>query len=220
MATRKSAILFGATGLIGSQLLRELLDCSAYAAVTVVVRRDTGIRHPKLNQLVADHRSLADIKGQLVADHVFCCVGTTRKKTPDLNEYYRIDHDYPVAAAQYTKDNGATAFLLVSAVGANPASANFYLRMKGETERDIIRLGFERAHVFRPSLLMGNRSENRGLESLAQVLFKVINPLLINRLSKYRAVSATWVSKALCHVALSGDQGVHTYHWADIKKWV
>lgn len=220
MATQKSAILFGATGLIGGHLLHELLDSPAYTTVTAIVRRDTGIRHAKLKQLVADYRSLADIKEQLVGDDVFCCLGTTRKKTPDLDEYYRIDHDYPVAAAKYTKDNGATAFLLVSAVGANPGSSNFYLRMKGETERDIIGVGFEQTHVFRPSLLLGNRHEKRGLESLASIVFKFINPLLISRLSKYRAIPAKWVSSALCRVAEAGEQGVHTYYWADIKQHI
>ena len=218
MATRKSAILFGSTGLIGGHLLSELLDSPAYAAVTAIVRRETGIRHPKLKQLVADYRSLADIKEQLVGDDVFCCLGTTRKKTPDLDQYYRIDHDYPVAAARYTKDNGASAFLLVSAVGANPESSNFYLRMKGETERDIIRLGFEQTHVFRPSLLTGNRQEKRGMESVGRAIFKLINPLLINALSKYRAIPATWVAKAMCRVTTTDEQGVHTYYWADIKK--
>ncbi|HWK58962.1 MAG TPA: NAD(P)H-binding protein [Parapedobacter sp.] len=218
MATQQSAILFGATGLIGGHLLQELLNSPAYAAVTIVVRRDTGVRHAKLSQLFADHQSLDNIREQLRGDHIFCCVGTTKKKTPDLDEYYRIDHDYPVAAAQYTKDNGASAFLLVSAVGANPASSNFYLRMKGETERDIIRLGFEQTHVFRPSLLTGDRREKRGMESLGSAIFKVINPLLINGLSKYKAIPAAWVSKALCRVAITGEQGVHTYHWADIKK--
>lgn len=218
MATGKSAIVFGATGLIGRYLLQELLDNPAYAAVTVVVRRDTGIRHAKLAQLFADHRSLDNIKEQLKGDHVFCCVGTTKKKTPDLEEYYRIDHDYPVAAARCTKDNGASAFLLVSAVAADPASSNFYLRMKGETERDIIRLGFAQTHIFRPSLLLGNRTEKRSLESLGSAIFKTLNPLLINGLAKYKAIPAEWVSKALCRVATTGEGGVHTYYWADIKE--
>lgn len=218
MVTRKSAILFGATGLIGAHLLHELLDSPAYATVKAVVRRDTGIRHPKLSQLFADHRSLVDIKAQLTGDVVFCCVGTTRKRTPDLHEYYRIDHDYPLAAAQYTKDNGASAFLLVSALGANPASKFFYLRTKGETERDIIRLGFEQTHVFRPSLLTGNRREKRGLEALSAIVFRVVNPLLISSLSKYRSIKADWVAKAMCRIGSMGQQGVYTYYGADIKK--
>lgn len=218
MATGKSAIVFGATGLIGGYLLRELLDSPAYAVVNAVVRRDIGVRHAKLSQLFADHRSLEDIKEQLKGDHVFCCVGTTKKKTPDLDEYYRIDHDFPVAAARYTKDNGASAFLLISALGANPKSSNFYLRMKGETERDVIDVGFEQTHVFRPSLLTGSRQEKRVLESLASRLFTVVNPLLINGLSKYRAIPATWVASAMCRAATTGGEGVHTYYWADIEE--
>lgn len=220
MGTRKSAILFGATGLIGRHLLQELLDSPAYDMVTAVVRRDTDVKHAKLKQVFANHRSLADIKGLLAGDVVFCCLGTTKKKTPDRDEYYRIDHDYPVAAAKYTKENGAKAFILVSALGANRESSNFYLRMKGQTERDIINLGFEQTHVFRPSLLLGNRSEKRALESVASVVLNAINYLLINRLNKYRAIPATSVAKALCGVGADGKEGVHTYFWADIKRWV
>src|SRR5690606_38901450 len=126
------------TGLIGGHLLQRLLNDPGYRRIVVVARRNIGITHPKIQQVTADLHTLEALKNELVGDCFFCCVGTTRKQTPDLNAYYKVDHDYPVAAAKIGKAAGAKTFVLVSAVGANPESANFYLRMKGETERDVI----------------------------------------------------------------------------------
>lgn len=220
MTAQRSAIVFGATGLIGGHLLHELLDNPAYGRVIAVVRRDTGVKHEKLIQLFADFQSLDSIKDQLVADDVFCCLGTTRKKTPDLEAYYRVDHDYPVAAAALTKANGAKAFLLVSAIGADAASKNFYLRMKGAAERDVIAAEIPCTHIFRPSLLTGTRAEKRWLESFSQGLFRLINPLLINGLTKYRSIPAAWVAKAMSRVAGDVRSGVRIYYWRDIKQVV
>jgi len=220
MTAQKTAIVFGATGLIGGHLLQGLLDDPAYGKVIAVVRHDMGIKHPNFQQLFADLQSIDDIKEQLVADDVFCCLGTTRKKTPNLQAYYRIDHDYPVAAAELTKAMGAKAFLLVSAVGADAESANFYLRIKGETERDVVAVGLERTHIFRPSLLTGNRPEKRWAETASESLFKAINPLLINGLSKYRSIPAAWVARAMRKAAEREHGGVHVYHWKAIKQLV
>ncbi|MFC3197218.1 oxidoreductase [Parapedobacter deserti] len=214
---QKSAIIFGATGLVGRHVLRELLNNPRYGKVTTVARRDMNIKHAKINQLIADFQTIEEIKDQLVADDVFCCLGTTRKKTPDLQEYYRIDHDYPVALARLTKANGAKALLVVSAVGADADSANFYLRMKGQMERDIVAVGLDRTHIFRPSLITGKRSEKRRSESLAKGLFTVIDPFLIGGLSKYRSVPAAWVAKAMNRAAEQEHGGVRVYYWKHIK---
>jgi Predicted nucleoside-diphosphate-sugar epimerases len=218
MVIMKSAIVFGATGLIGRHVLLGLLDDPAYRSVTAVVRRQTGINHPKYRELLADLASLAKVKHALSADHVFCCLGTTRKKTPDLDTYYKIDHDYPVAAAEYTKANGATVFILASSVGADPGSSNYYLRIKGDTERDVLATGFESTHIFRPSLLTGDRQEKRALERLATLVFSAINPLLINGLTKYRSVPAERVARAMRAAAHQGSNGIGIYYWNDIKE--
>ncbi|SFC01419.1 Uncharacterized conserved protein YbjT, contains NAD(P)-binding and DUF2867 domains [Parapedobacter composti] len=220
MAVKKSAIIFGATGLIGGHLLRELLDNPEYGKVIAVVRREMDVRHAKLIQLVADLQSVENIKDQLVADDVFCCLGTTRKKTPDLKDYYRIDHDYPVNAARLTKANGAKAFFLVSAVGADADSGNFYLRMKGQTERDVVAVGMERTHIFRPSLLRGERSEKRWAESFAKGVFTVVDALLVGGLANYRSVPAAWVARAMNRAAGQTKGGVRVYYWKDIKQLV
>lgn len=214
---RKSAILFGATGLIGGHLLRLLLDDPVYEKVIAVVRRDLDIKHPKLHQLIADLQSLEKIKRELIADDIFCCVGTTRKRTPDSTEYYRVDHDYPVAAAAITKEMGAKTFCLVSAAGANPKSSNFYLRTKGETERDIRTAGFKSLYLFRPSLLIGERKEQRWMESVPEKIFRLLDPLLIGRLKRYRSIPAASVALAMNKAAQRGAEGTHIYYWNHIN---
>lgn len=219
MITRqRSAIVFGATGLVGGYLLNTLLADPLYANVTAVVRRDIGQRHDKLKLLIADLQTINKVKHALTGDDVFCCLGTTRKKTPDLDAYYRIDHDYPVRAAELTKAMGASAFVLVSALGANVASRNFYLRMKGETECDVLAVGFERTHLFRPSLLMGSRNEKRWAEELGQGISMFINPLLINGLSKFRSIHIEPLARAMVRAAADDRAGVRIYYWKDIKR--
>ena len=217
MTAQKSALVFGATGLIGRQLLRELLGSPEYGQVIVVTRRDMGIKHPKLMLLVADLQSLNNIKEQLVATDVFCCLGTTRKKTPNLQDYYRVNHDYPLRAATLAKENGAKGFLFVSAVGANAGSSNFYLRIKGETERDLAAVGYKKLHIFRPSLLTGRRNEARWVERLSEGLFSIVNPLLVGGWKRYRSIPATTVAHAMYRVAQQDRNGTHIYYGNEMR---
>ena len=121
----KKALLFCASGFIGSYLLQDLLNNQDYERVTVVVRKPVTIIHPKLIMLTGDYTSLPELKEQLVADDIFIAVGTTKDKTPDRKLYYQVDHDYPVLAAKIARENGATSVFMVTAVGANPASNVF-----------------------------------------------------------------------------------------------
>lgn len=214
MTAQKSALVFGATGLIGGHLLQELLNSPVYGDVRAVVRREIANSHPKLRQLVSDYQSINELKADLAADDIFCCLGTTREKTPNLQDYYRIDHDYPVMAARLAKACGGQTFLLVSAVGADAGSSNFYLRMKGETERDVSTVGFKKLHIFRPSLLTGRRQETRWLERLSEGLLAVINPLLIGRWKRYRSIPAATVACAMYRAAQRDITGIHI-HYAD-----
>ena len=213
----KKAILFGASGFIGSYLLNDLLQSDSYSEVTIVVRKPLNIQHPKLKIVLADYHSLAQNKEYLVADDVFISLGTTKKKTPDEKEYYQIDHDYPVLAAQLTKANGASAIFLVSAVGANAKSSIFYVKTKGETEKDIIDLGFEHTHIFRPSMIMGNREESRPLEKVFIKLFSVINLLLVGGMNKYKGITAKNIAKAMIKAAQQPVEKIKIYHWEEMK---
>jgi uncharacterized protein YbjT (DUF2867 family) len=216
----KKAILFGASGFVGSYLLNDLLYSDFYDEVTIVVRKPLNIQHPKLRMLLSDYQNLPQNKSYLVADDVFIALGTTKKKTPDQKEYYQIDHDYPVLAAELTQANGAQSVLLVSAVGANADSSIFYVKTKGEAERDIIALNFEHTHIFRPSMIMGNREESRPMERLFIKAFSVINGLLIGGLNKYRGISAQRIAKAMIAAAQRKDDQLKIYHWEEMQKLI
>src|ERR1035438_9219435 len=175
----KRAIVFGSSGFVGSHLLSELLNSPDYGQVTAVVRKSLNITHPKLRTLICDYSSLAGVKSEIDADEVFIALGTTKKNSPKEAEYYQVDHDYPVLAARIAKERGAKSVFLVSAVDANPNSKFFYVRTKGETERDVIALNFEHTHIFRPSMIVGTRKEKRSLLEAALMRFwPALNPLL------------------------------------------
>src|SRR5690606_10260916 len=145
----------------GESLLDELLNSPDYSKVTVLVRRDLGISHPKLTTIVSDYESLAAVKDQIEVDHVFITLGTTQKRTPNRADYYRVDHDYPVLITQLAKERGATSVFLLTAIGGDANSRIFYIRTKGEAERDVIAQDLAHTHIFRPSLILGDRKEFR-----------------------------------------------------------
>ena len=197
----KKAIVFGATGFIGSHLLRDLLDNPDYERVIAVARKPLALSHARLTTLIGDLASLPALKPQLVADEVFIALGTTRKHTPDEAEYYKIDHDYPVLAAEIAKANGAKSVFLVTAVGANAASSVFYVRTKGEVERDVLALNFDHTHIFRPSMILGERDEDRPRERMIIAVWNVINPLLVGPVDRYRGLTGEEIARAIANAA-------------------
>jgi uncharacterized protein YbjT (DUF2867 family) len=212
----KKAIVFGATGFIGSHLLRDLLDGADYAQVIAVVRKPLTLSHPKLTVLIGDFASLPALKPQLVADEIFIALGTTRKHTPDEAEYYKIDHDYPVLAAEIARANGARSVFLVTAVGANAKSGVFYIRTKGEVERDILALGFDHTHIFRPSMILGQRDEDRPRERLLIAAWGVLNPLLLGPADRYRGLTGEEIARAMANAARHQTEKVRIYHWKEM----
>lgn len=213
----KKAVLFGATGFIGSYLLEELLNNSDYELITVVVRKKIELAHPKLKMVIGDFQSLNELKNELVADDVFITLGTTKKNTPDQEEYYQIDHDYPVLATKIAKENGAKSVFIVTAVGANPKAKIFYSRMKGEVERDIIALDMDYTHIFEPSMILGNRTENRPSEKIFQKLTKLINPLLGGKLKKYRGIEGKEIAIAMNNAGKTPSEKVKIYQWEEMQ---
>lgn len=213
----KKALVFGATGFIGSHLLPMLLASADYDRVTIVVRRDPGLAHAKLVTLVGDLDALPELADRIEADDVFIALGTTKAKAPDAVAYYRVDHDYPVRAAAVAQARGATGVFLVTVVGANAGSSVFYVRTKGEAERDVIALGIARTHIFRPSLLLGKREENRPLERLSIALWPAIDWLFAGRARKYRGIAGAEVARAMVRAASIGTAGTHVHEWADMK---
>jgi uncharacterized protein YbjT (DUF2867 family) len=212
------AVIAGASGLVGSELLSILLQSTQYDEVLILVRKELPVQHKKLVQLIVDFDNL-DQHQQVINGHViFCCLGSTKSKTPDLLVYRKIDHDYPVKLAQIAVKNKMPHFHLVSAIGANSKSGNFYTKMKGETENDVQAAGIRSLHIYQPSLLTGNRKEHRLAERIATSIMKVIDPLLIGRLQKYRSIAAATVAMAMFKQSLNQEEAVFVHPSDHIKQ--
>lgn len=210
--TGKSALLFGASGLVGGELLQCLLEADEYDRVIIIVRRDLGVSHPKLQQVISNFSDLTLHADIFAVNDVFCCLGTTVKKTPDQNEYKKIDVDYPLEIARLAKENQVQNYLIVSAMGADKHSRFFYNRLKGLLEDELMKIGLPGLHIFRPSLLNGARKEFRSGEKAAIVLSRIFIFLFVGPLRKYRPISATAVARGMYAAAQKNKTGSFIYN--------
>lgn len=194
------AALIGATGLIGGHLLKSLLKDPFFTSVRVLVRRPLQYEHPRLEKVLVDFESAESLRLALEnCDVIFCAVGTTQKKVKgDADAYRKVDFDIPVQAARWGKEAGCRCFVVVSSVGADAGSRNFYLRLKGEMEEAVKATGIRHLHILQPSLLLGAREESRPGERLAQWLMPLVSFLLPR---KYRPVKAEKVAKQMMEAA-------------------
>ena len=217
-APERTAILAGATGLVGGHLLRLLLADPSYRRVITVSRRKLGIEHPKLRSLVTtlDAVEAATADSGEAVDDAFCALGTTIKIAGSRAAFRRVDFDYVVAFARAARAAGAQQFMLVSAIGASERSALFYLRVKGEAEQAVAALGYPAFHVFRPGLLLGRRAQPRPREALGQALAPFLNPLLVGPAAAYRGIPAERVAAAMIAAATAERPGRHIHTYADI----
>jgi uncharacterized protein YbjT (DUF2867 family) len=203
----KTAIIIGATGLVGSTLVKQILDNPAYSKVVLLLRKPLNISHSNLVQEVIDFDKLDASK--IVGDDLFCAMGTTLAKAGSKEAQYKIDCTYPYEIGKIAKANGVKQFILVSSVGANFDSSNFYLRTKGDLEKRIESLGFQNFVSLRPSMLLGDREESRLGEKIGKVLSNILSPLLFGSLRKYRGIEALKVAKSMQIIANQGLTGVH-----------
>jgi uncharacterized protein YbjT (DUF2867 family) len=192
----KTALVAGSTGLIGDQLIRFLTEDPGYDTVIALSRKPLPIQHSKLKTVITELSSLDDHKTQLIADEVYCCLGTTMRTAGSKEAFRAVDFDYPLALAKLCYANGAKSFCLVSALGANPDSFIFYNRVKGEIENAIDEIGFDRYHIFQPSLLLGDRNEKRAGEDSAKTAYKLFGFLIPK---KYQAIEGIKVARAMIH---------------------
>ncbi|OGX83815.1 NAD-dependent epimerase/dehydratase family protein [Hymenobacter glacialis] len=205
---RKTALLVGATGLIGSHLLPLLLESERYAKVIVVGRKAVPTVHPKLTQVVTEFDKLEDVSLQLIADDVFCCLGTTMKQAGSKEAFYRVDYLFVVKVAALTAGNFASQFMVVSSLGADAESAVYYSKVKGEMEAAVRDLPFRAVHIFRPSLLLGDRPQPRLGERIGAAVLGVLKPLMRGPLEKYRPVMGGTVAAAMLRAAEDDGGGV------------
>jgi len=212
------AILAGASGLTGSALLSILLEQPNYEEVTVLVRKALPIKNKILLQVVVDFDRL-DKYADLISGHaIFCCLGTTKKKTPNADDYRKIDHDYPLQLAQIGLKNGISQFHFLSSLGANAKSSTFYLRTKGETEDDIKNIGLSSLDIYQPSFLTGDRKDKRNGEKLLTTAMKLIDPILKGGLEKYSSIPAATVAMAMFKQSLINKEGIFIHPSDQIKK--
>jgi uncharacterized protein YbjT (DUF2867 family) len=202
---KKTAIVFGASGLIGGELTHQILESPNYSSVVLAVRTSINILHEKLrevsladfDQIDLSHYSLSDI-------HVFCCLGTTIKKAGNQASFRKVDFELPVKIATWARAHGIETLLVISSIGAKKGTSNFYLQTKGEMEDALLSQKFKKLHILRPSLLLGVRKEFRLAEELTKPIAKLFSFFLFGKLKKYRAIEAKKVARAMISLATSG----------------
>lgn len=212
------AVLIGATGLTGNLVLKELLNDDSFKSVRILVRRNVDLTHPKLQQEIVNFDDMEDYSKKFgEGDVIFSCIGTTQKKVKgDKILYSKIDHDIPVNAAEIGISKNFKKILIVSAIGANENSPIFYLKLKGKTENALKEFPFVSVSIFQPSIINGNRKENRAREKIAQGLMDLLSILLLGPLKKYRAIGANNIAKAMVTESKQKTTGVHYYRYEEM----
>lgn len=213
----KTAILLGASGLVGSFLLDILLNSEEYRSVIIFVRKEIGLKHSKLTEHIIDFDQLDNYDDLVQADDLFCCLGTTIKQAKTREAFKLVDYYYPLKFAELAKKNGVTQFLMVTSIGANDTSSVFYLKTKGECEEAIKKLNLSSTSIFRPSSLLGPRKVVRPQERIGEIVMKVFSFCLIGKLKKYRPIQAQRVAEAMSIVAQSPKQGFTIYESDQIQ---
>ena len=216
----KRAIIIGASGLIGKELLTLLLNHEEFESIKVYVRKPLNIKHHKLTEITTDFSKIKELRNSIDGEVIFCCIGSTKSKTPNLNDYRRIDHDYPLFFAKEGLKNGLIQFHLISALGADAKSSNFYTKMKGETEDELKQLSIPSIYIYQPSFLSGNRTEKRPLEKVVLLVMKLIDPLLVGGLKKYQSINAITVAKAMINESIKNKKGIFVHTSDQIKELV
>jgi uncharacterized protein YbjT (DUF2867 family) len=207
----KTAVIVGASGLVGNELLQLLLNDDRYERVVVLVRIALATQHPKLKQQLVDFDQLDQVADYLIGADVFCTLGTTIKKAGSQAAFTRVDRQYPFKLAELSKQQGASSYLIVTAIGANPRSSIFYSQVKGQLEAELKNLQLNRLHIFQPSFLVGNRIEHRAGEQFVGKLMTAMAFLFVGALRKYKSIHVRTVAIAMIKAANDERLGNFTY---------
>ncbi|MES2395941.1 MAG: NAD-dependent epimerase/dehydratase family protein [Bacteroidota bacterium] len=220
----RTAIILGASGLVGSEVLKQLLadmDVADDVAqntsnlpvnsgkepdpglekIKIFVRKPIAIHHPKLEQIIVDFDTIGNYSDSIKGDVIFCCIGTTIATAGSKEAFIKVDHTYPLEFAKIAKQNGVESFLLISSVGADKTASNFYLKVKGDIEFALEKLKFESLIILRPSMLLGDRKESRFAESAGKIFMKLFSFAFIGKLKKYKAIQASAVAKSMIRLS-------------------
>ena len=202
----KTALLFGSSGLVGGHLLNQLIKDTNYSKIKLFVRSDAEISDPKVEIIKTDFNNLQNHKEDIKGDDCFFCIGTTKKNSPDKDEYKRVELDIPKEVAKIAKSNLVNSFIFVSALYANPKGLGEYIRYKGLVEEELKELNFSKLGIMRPSFLIGDRKEKRAGETIGIFVFKLLSPLLLGPLKKMKPIHSEIVAKAMIAVIQNGIQ--------------
>ena len=197
----KTALVFGSSGLVGGHLLNQLIKDTNYSKIKLFVRSEPEISNPKVEAIKTDFNNLENHKEDIKGDDCFFCIGTTKKNSPDKDDYRRVELDIPKEIAKIAKSNLVNSFIFVSALYANPKSSGEYIRFKGQVEEELKRLNFPKLAIMRPSFLIGNRKEKRISETIGIFVFKLLSPLLLGPLRKMKPIHSETVAKSMIRAA-------------------
>ncbi|MBT0607060.1 NAD(P)H-binding protein [Aequorivita echinoideorum] len=198
---KKTAIILGATGLTGGILLKKLIAYPSFEKIKLFSRYSVKMDSPKIEEHLIDLLELEKHAEKFKADVVFCCIGTTKSQTPDKEKYKKIDYGIPVTAARLSKLNGIKNFIVISALGADADSSIFYNKTKGEMERDVLNQKIENSYILQPSLIVGDRNEQRLGEKIVTFLMTAFNFLVPK---KYKKIKAETIAEAMRMLAHNG----------------
>jgi len=193
----KTALIFGSSGLVGGHLLTKLIQNNNYSKIKVFIRSELKINDSKLDIIKTDFNNLENHREEIKGDDCFFCIGTTKKNSPDKNEYRRVELDIPKEIAQIAKSNSVNSFAFVSSGYADAKSSGDYLKFKGLVEEELKNLNFSKLAIMRPSFLIGDRKEERVGEKIGIFLFKMLSPLFLGPLKKMKPIQSEIVARAM-----------------------
>ena len=205
----KTALIFGSTGLIGSNLLTLLIKDDYYTTIKIFVRSKININDPKVEIINLDFNKLSEYSHLIKGDDCFFCIGTTKKQTPNNDEYRNIEYNFPVNIGKIAKNNNVRSFMYVSSLGSNPNTKNTYLKNKGEAEEFLKKLNFSQLSIIRPSFLLGDRNEFRLGEIIGKNIYKKLSFLFQGSLRKFRAIESKNVAKAMIVISKNNYQDIY-----------
>ena len=214
----KTALVLGASGLVGNELVKMLIKQNVYENIHLLVRKPIENKDMKCNQHIIDFNKLHEYSKFFQVTDVYCCLGTTIKKAKSKEAFRKVDFGYPLEAAKLAKENGAEKFLIISAMGANSKSLIFYNQVKGQLEESLSYLHLPSLHIFRPSLLLGERDEFRLGEKIASKASGVLNLIMVGPLRPYKAIEAEKVAVAMAKIANEDKKGINIYSSQEIEK--
>ncbi len=214
----KTALIIGASGLVGNELLKQLLADSSFEKIKIFVRKRIPTEDSKLEQIIINFDYISSYYDLIKGDVLFCCMGTTIKTAGSKDAFIKVDYTYPMEFAKIAKQNGVKKMLLISSIGADKTASNFYLKVKGDIEESLGKLNFESLIILRPSMLLGSRKEFRFGESAGKIFMKLFTFTFIGKLKKYRAIEVSAAAKAMTELSKIELKGVNIFLSDDLQK--